>query len=79
MQKVTLWLHEFLIHYFIFHCKRNGIQLSNTFLYLKQNVLSWPGDEFTVETCSQCNIMHTLYHYTVIPRLTSDRAKEFFG
>jgi len=34
----------FLIYYFIFHYKRNGIPLSNTFLYLKQNVLYWPDD-----------------------------------
>jgi len=33
------------LHYFIFHCKRNGIQLSTTFLYLKPNVLYWPDDD----------------------------------
>jgi len=30
------------MYYFILHCKRNGIPLSNTFLYLKQNVLYYP-------------------------------------
>jgi hypothetical protein len=33
------------LYYFIFHCKRVGIPLSNTFLYLKQNVLYWPDDD----------------------------------
>ena len=36
---------EFFIQYFIFHCKRNGIPLSNTFLYLKQNIIHWPDDD----------------------------------
>ena len=35
---------NFFIQHFIFHCKRNGIPLSTTFLYLKQNVLYWPDD-----------------------------------
>ena len=33
------------VDYKIFHCKRDGIPLSNTFLYLKQNVLYWPVDD----------------------------------
>ena len=33
------------IHYFIFHCKRNGIPLSTTLLYFKQNVFYWPDDD----------------------------------
>ena len=33
------------MYYFILHCKRNGILLSNIFLYLKQNVLYWPDDD----------------------------------
>jgi hypothetical protein len=36
---------NFFIHYFIFHCKRNEIPLSNTFLYLKQNILYWSEDD----------------------------------
>jgi len=29
--------YDFFIYCFIFHCKRNGIPLSDTFLYLKTN------------------------------------------
>ena len=36
---------DLFIQNFIFHCKRNGIPLSTTFLYLKQNVLYWPDDD----------------------------------
>jgi len=37
--------NQIFIYYCIFHCKRNGITLSNNFLYLKQNVLDWPDDD----------------------------------
>ena len=33
------------MYFFIFHCKLNGIPLSNNFLYLKQNVLYSPDDD----------------------------------
>jgi len=45
MLLVLIVNRNFFIHYFIFHCKRNGISLSTTLLYLKQNVLYWPDDD----------------------------------
>ena len=33
------------MHYFIFHSKRNGIPLSTTYLYRKQNVIYGPDDD----------------------------------
>jgi len=35
---------NFIIHYFNSYCKRNGIPLTATLLYLK-NVLYWPEDD----------------------------------
>ena len=43
MFKNAQW--NFFIQCFIFHCKRNGIPLTTTFLCLKQNVLYWPDDD----------------------------------
>ena len=39
---------NFIIYYFNSYCKRNGIPLSATLLYLK-NVLYWPEDRVGVE------------------------------
>ena len=40
---IGIFIYFYII--FLFHSKRNGIPLSNIFLYVKQNVLYWPDDD----------------------------------